>query len=61
MYTFGMKQVLILVPIFFLLALIALGAMLYRGTQSETPCTGEGCANLTADELADLVIEARTN
>ena len=55
-----MKQVLILVPIFFLIALIVLGVMMYKGTQSETPCTDDGCENLTADQLADLVIEART-
>lgn len=55
-----MKQVLIVVPALFLLALIFLAVLMYRGTESNTPCTGAGCADLTADELADKVIEART-
>ncbi len=55
-----MKQVLIFVPALFLLALIFLGVMLYRGTESSTPCIGEECAGLSDDELADRVIEART-
>lgn len=55
-----MKQVLIVVPILFLLALIYLGYTLYRGTESNTACTGDECLELTADQLADRAIEART-
>lgn len=55
-----MRQAVIIVPILFLLALAALAFMFYRGTQSQTACAGDECQNLTADQLADLVIEART-
>ena len=55
-----MKQNLIVVPLLFLGALIFIGAILYSVTSSKTACTGEDCEELSSDELADLVIEART-
>lgn len=54
-----MRQVLILVPALFLLALIFLGVTMFRSTEANTPCTGEACAQLTDQELADKVIEAK--
>lgn len=53
-----MRSALILVPILFLVALIALGLTLYKKTNSDTACMGEECAQLTAEELADRAIEA---
>lgn len=55
-----MKKVLVVVPAIFLLALIFLAVVMYQGTESNIPCTGAECAELTADELVDRAIEAKT-
>lgn len=55
-----MRKVIIVVPVLFLAALVALALMLYKKTESDTACVGEQCEDLTADQLADMVIEART-
>lgn len=55
-----MRQAIIIVPVLFLGALALLGYLLYDKTQSGTACAGEQCENLTADQLADMAIEART-
>lgn len=55
-----MKKPLILVPIFFLAALIAIGGMLYIRTEERTGCTGAACDESNDAEFVDLVLKART-
>lgn len=55
-----MKQALIFVPIFFLVALIAIGTMLYSNTNTRAGCTGEDCDELSDVEYIDMTLEARS-
>lgn len=53
-----MRRALFLVPVLFLLGLVYLAYGMYQGTRASVPCTGEECAGLTDQELADMVLEA---
>lgn len=53
-----MKRVMIAVPLLFLCGLVYLAYGMYRGTESQVPCTGDACDRLTEQQLIDLALEA---